>query len=129
MNTKLKVIRSLEDKASRQAELGKELERNVFLQSIHPDIFDRGAVTATVVAVQVRGTREGDDAWVKEVVECYFLNTHGNKFPVNREQCAKLYPDRIMSKQYRYNHKGEVITGDSAPSNRRDTPTNTSTGE
>ena len=52
MNTKLKVIRSLEDKASRQAELAKELERNVFLQSIHPDIFDRGAVTATVVAVQ-----------------------------------------------------------------------------
>ncbi len=105
MTTKLKVIRSLEDKASRQAELAKELERNVFLQSIHPDIFDRGAVTATVVAVQVR---EGT-GWVKEVVECYFLNTHGNKFPVNREQCAKLYPDRIMSKQYRYNHKGEEI--------------------
>lgn len=109
MTTKLKVIRGQEDKASRQAELAKELERNVFLQSIHPDIFDRGAVTATVVAVQVRGAREGDNAWVKEVVECYFLNTHGNKFPVNREQCAKLYPDRIMSKQYRYNHKGEEI--------------------
>ena len=107
--TKLKVIQNSKDKASRQAELVKELERNVFLQSIHPDIFDRGAVTATVVAVQVRGASREGTGWVKEVVECYFLNTHGNKFPVNREQCAKLYPDRIMSKKYRYNHKGEKI--------------------
>ena len=129
MSAKLKAVDSLKVKQSRQAELTKQLEKSVLLQNIHPDIFDKGAVTATVVATQVHGTFVGDGKWVNEVVECYFLNNHGDKFTINREQCAKLYPDRIISKKYRYNHKGEVITEIPVPANRRDTPTNTFTGE
>lgn len=127
MSAKLKAVDSLKVKQSRQAELTKQLEKSVLLQSIHPDIFDKGAVTATVVAMKNYGRNSRE--LVEEVVECYFLNNHGDKFAINREQCAKLYPDRIMSKKYRYNHKGEVITEIPVPANRRDTPTNTFTGE
>ena len=93
MTTKLKVIRSLSAKLQRQAELAKELERSMYLQSIHPTIYDKGTVTSTVVSKHMTGNSKSE----KEIVQCYFLDGRGNKFHISRNQCVELFPDKVVA--------------------------------
>ena len=63
-------------------------ERNKYLASIHPKMYEMGGVTRTVTIT--RG----------EVVECYCQDQRGNKYTLTKEQCQTIYPDKIMSDDY-----------------------------
>lgn len=63
-------------------------ERNKYLASIHPKMYEMGGVTRTVTLT--RG----------EVVECYCQDQRGNKYTLTKEQCQTIYPDKIMSDDY-----------------------------
>tara|TARA_R100000541_G_scaffold29253_2_gene38415 strand:+ start:169 stop:390 length:222 start_codon:yes stop_codon:yes gene_type:complete len=63
-------------------------EKNKYLVSIYPELFGVGGVTRTLTVI--RG----------EVIDCYCQDRNGTKYPINREQCQTIYPDKIMSDDY-----------------------------
>jgi len=76
-------------KYTRAAELATQLDNSMYIESIYPDAFRHGALTMTRVALQGK------------VVEAYYQNRQGDKFPLTRAQYTHLYPDTEVHANYK----------------------------